>query len=97
MFTPRQKGQLDVYGVWGVWRGQLQSDDSFDFNKAASRIKDSISHLPHATEQDDALLQGVQVSNHPPLHLFFASLASQTCIVMQDWQATCARSRSESV
>lgn len=62
MFTPRQKGQLDVYGVWGVWRGQLHSDDSFDFNKAASRIKDSISHLPDATEQDDALLESVKVS-----------------------------------
>ena len=62
MFTPRQKGQLDVYGVWGVWRGQLHSDDSFDFNKAASRIKDSISHLPDAIEQDDALLESVKVS-----------------------------------
>ncbi|KAK9850114.1 hypothetical protein WJX84_008973 [Apatococcus fuscideae] len=62
MFTPRQKGQLDVYGVWGVWRGQLHSDDSFDFNKAAGRIKDSISHLPPATEQDDALLTAVQAS-----------------------------------
>ena len=63
MFTPRQKGQLDVYGIWGVLRGKLMSDDSFDFNKAASRIKESISHLPDAAEQDDALLAGVQVSS----------------------------------
>ncbi|KAK9824923.1 hypothetical protein WJX74_007145 [Apatococcus lobatus] len=62
IFSPRQKGQLDVYGVWGVWRGQLHSDDSFDFNKAAGRIKDSISHLPEATEQDDALLEAVKAN-----------------------------------
>ncbi len=81
IFTLRQKGQLDVYGVWGVWRGQLHSDDSFDFNKAVSRIKDSISHLPSATEHDDALLEGVQVR---------ISLATWPALINCLWQHTWA-------
>lgn len=58
VFSMRQRGQLDVYGLWGVLRGQLLTDDSFEFNRVLSRIKDSIQHLPEATaEDDDALLR----------------------------------------
>ncbi|CAL5220662.1 g2708 [Coccomyxa viridis] len=58
LFSQRQKGQLDVYGLWGVLRGQLLTDDSFVFNKVLKRIRESIEHLSDATEEDeDALLR----------------------------------------
>lgn len=62
LFTQRQKGQLDVYGLWGVLRGQLLTDDSFVFNKVLNRIKESIQHLPDATEEDEEALLRVKVS-----------------------------------
>ncbi len=61
LFTMRQKGQLDVYGLWGVLRGQLLTDDSFVYNRVLSRLKDSIQHLPEATEEDDEALLRVKV------------------------------------
>lgn len=30
----RERNQLDVYGTWAVLRNQLNTDDSFQFNKA---------------------------------------------------------------
>ena len=62
LFTQRQKGQLDVYGLWGVLRGQLLTDDSFVFNKVLNRIKESIQHLPDATEEDEEALLRVKAS-----------------------------------
>ena len=63
LFSQRQKGQLDVYGLWGVLRGQLLTDDSFVFNKVLNRIKESIQHLPDATEEDEEALLRVKVSS----------------------------------
>ncbi|KAK9904853.1 hypothetical protein WJX75_003856 [Coccomyxa subellipsoidea] len=60
LFTMRQKGQLDVYGLWGVLRGQLLTDDSFVYNRVLSRLKDSIQHLPEATEEDEKALLRVK-------------------------------------
>ncbi|CAL8464520.1 g4055 [Coccomyxa elongata] len=60
LFSMRQKGQLDVFGLWGVLRGQLLTDDSFVYNRVLSRIKDSIQHLPEATEDDDEALLRVK-------------------------------------
>ena len=33
MFSSRELAQLDVYGLWAVLRWQLNTDDSFTFNK----------------------------------------------------------------
>lgn len=60
LFSAREQAQLDVYGLWAVLRNQLATDDSFVFNKALSRIKDSISHLPEATLDDDDTLTKLQ-------------------------------------
>ena len=62
VFSQRQKGQLDVYGLWGVLRGQLLTDDSFVFNKVLNRIKESIQHLSDAAEEDEDALLRVKVS-----------------------------------
>ena len=62
VFSQRQKGQLDVYGLWGVLRGQLLTDDSFVFNKILNRIKESIQHLSDAAEEDEDALLRVKVS-----------------------------------
>ncbi len=51
-----------MYGLWGVLRGQLLTDDSFVFNKVLNRIKESIQHLPDATEEDEEALLRVKVS-----------------------------------
>ena len=61
LFSQRQKGQLDVYGLWGVLRGQLLTDDSFVFNKVLKRIKESVQHLSDATEEDEDALLRVKV------------------------------------
>ncbi|CAK0783416.1 hypothetical protein CVIRNUC_006615 [Coccomyxa viridis] len=60
VFSQRQKGQLDVYGLWGVLRGQLLTDDSFVFNKVLNRIKESIQHLSDAAEEDEEALLRVK-------------------------------------
>ncbi len=62
IFTPRELSQLDVYGTWAVIRNRLHTDDSFEFNKTLKGIKESILHLPDATEQDEQALQAVKVS-----------------------------------
>lgn len=62
LFSMRQKGQLDVFGLWGVLRGQLLTDDSFVYNRVLGRIKDSIQHLPEATEDDEEALLRVKVA-----------------------------------
>jgi hypothetical protein len=69
LFTQRQKGQLDVYGLWAVLRGQLLTDDSFVYNRALGRIKDSVRHLPEARDEDDEALLRVQVRQTCPLCL----------------------------
>ena len=61
IFTPRELSQLDVYGTWAVIRNRLHTDDSFEFNKTLKGIKESILHLPDATEQDEQALQAVKV------------------------------------
>ncbi len=76
LFSQRQKGQLDVYGLWGVLRGQLLTDDSFVFNKVLKRIKESVQHLPDATAEDEGALLRVKVRilssavalDHPAVH-----------------------------
>ncbi|KAK9838128.1 hypothetical protein WJX81_002944 [Elliptochloris bilobata] len=56
LFSPRQQAQLDVYGVWGVLRGQLLTDDSFVFNRVLTRLKTSVANLGTADEADEAAL-----------------------------------------
>ena len=63
IFTPRELSQLDVYGTWAVIRNRLHTDDSFEFNKTLKGIKESMLHLPDATEQDEQALQAVKVRN----------------------------------
>ncbi|KAL3134781.1 hypothetical protein ABBQ32_007767 [Trebouxia sp. C0010 RCD-2024] len=60
MFTAREKSQLDVYGIWSVTRNQLHTDDSFTFNRTIKSIKESISHLPDATEEEEEALQTIK-------------------------------------
>ena len=68
LFSARQKGQLDVYGLWGCLRGQLLTDDSFIFNRVLSRLKDSVSRLADATPDDDEALTRLKVGARPSLH-----------------------------
>lgn len=63
MFTAREKSQLDVYGIWTVTRNQLHTDDSFTFNRTIKSIKDSIMHLPDATEEEEEALQTIKVQH----------------------------------
>lgn len=60
IFTPRELSQLDVYGTWAVIRNRLHTDDSFEFNKTLKGIKDSIEHLPDATQEEEEALQAVK-------------------------------------
>ena len=63
IFGSREKAQLDVYGIWAVLRNQLHTDDSFVFNRVVGRIKESVSHLPEATPEDDEALQDIKVGS----------------------------------
>lgn len=63
IFTQRELSQLDVYGTWAVIRNRLHTDDSFEFNKTLKGIKDSIEHLPDATQEEEEALQAVKVSH----------------------------------
>ncbi len=45
-----------MYGVWGVLRGQLLTDDSFVFNRVLTRLKASVANLAPAEEADEAAL-----------------------------------------
>ncbi|EOY10981.1 Uncharacterized protein TCM_026250 isoform 3 [Theobroma cacao] len=49
----KQKNQLTVWTFRAVVANDLLTDDSFVFSKTASRLKDAISSLPIATEDDD--------------------------------------------
>lgn len=61
MFSARERSQLDVYGIWAVTRNQLHTDDSFTFNRMITRIKESVSHLSEADEEEEAALQAIKV------------------------------------
>ena len=52
-----------MYGIWAVLRNQLHTDDSFVFNRVVGRIKESVSHLPEATPEDDEALQDIKVGS----------------------------------
>ncbi|KAF4355835.1 hypothetical protein CsatB_028917 [Cannabis sativa] len=49
----KQKNQFTTWTIMAVVANDLFTDDSFVFSKAASRIKEIISNLPIATEDDD--------------------------------------------
>ncbi|GAB2303020.1 hypothetical protein Dimus_037011 [Dionaea muscipula] len=51
----RQKNQLAVWTIRAVVANDLFTDDSFVFSKAAGRVKELISNLPVATEEDDVV------------------------------------------
>ena len=61
IFSAREKLQLDVYGLLAVLLNQIQTDDSFVLNRVLGKVKQSIQHLPEATEEDDAVLRALQV------------------------------------
>lgn len=50
----KQKNQLTAWTIRAVVANDLYTDDSFVFSKAAGRVKDLISNLPVATNEDDA-------------------------------------------
>ncbi len=74
LFSPRQKAQLDVYGVWGVLRGQLLTDDSFVFNRVLTRLKTSIANLAPADEADEAALAAAKARSFPPCCLSLSTV-----------------------
>ncbi|KAJ1409332.1 hypothetical protein SESBI_22844 [Sesbania bispinosa] len=49
----KQKNQLATWTIRAVVANDLYTDDSFVFSKAAGQIKEAISNLPVATEEDD--------------------------------------------
>ena len=79
VFTQRELSQLDVYGTWAVIRNRLHTDDSFEFNKTLKGIKDSIEHLPDATQEEEEALQAVKVSHQ-------RSIPNQHSSILQAWQ-----------
>ncbi|KAH1037395.1 hypothetical protein AAZX31_20G208300 [Glycine max] len=50
----KQKNQLATWTINAVVANDLYTDDSFVFSKAAGQIKEAISNLPVATEEEDA-------------------------------------------
>ncbi|KAF2544848.1 hypothetical protein F2Q70_00024021 [Brassica cretica] len=53
--SPRsQKNLLTIWTIKAVVANDLFTDDSFMFSKSATQIKEAISDLPIATEEDDA-------------------------------------------
>ncbi|RDX60461.1 hypothetical protein CR513_61396 [Mucuna pruriens] len=50
----KQKNQLETWTINAVVANDLYTDDSFVFSKAAGQIKEAISNLPVATEEEDA-------------------------------------------
>ncbi|MED6150678.1 hypothetical protein PIB30_074718 [Stylosanthes scabra] len=50
----KQRNQLAAWTIMAIIANDLYTDDSFVFSKAAGQIKDAISNLPVATEDDDA-------------------------------------------
>jgi hypothetical protein len=57
VFSVREKNQLDVYGTWAVLRGQLATDDSFQFNKVVGQLKAAVAELPEAGPEDEEVVQ----------------------------------------
>ncbi|KAK7278237.1 hypothetical protein RJT34_23263 [Clitoria ternatea] len=53
-FNKKQKNQLATWTINAMVANDLYTDDSFVFSKAAGQIKEAISNLPVATEEDDA-------------------------------------------
>ncbi|KAJ4836216.1 hypothetical protein Tsubulata_021281 [Turnera subulata] len=51
--NPKQKHQLETWRIRAVVANDLFTDDSFVFSKTAGQIKEAISILPVATEDDD--------------------------------------------
>ncbi|XP_073144744.1 uncharacterized protein [Henckelia pumila] len=51
--SKKQHNMLSAWTIRSVWANDLFTDDSFVFSKATGRIKDAISSLPVATEDDD--------------------------------------------
>ncbi|XP_027366417.1 uncharacterized protein LOC113872792 [Abrus precatorius] len=49
----KQKNQLATWTINAVVANDLYTDDSFVFSKAAGQIKEAISNLPVATDEDD--------------------------------------------
>lgn len=49
----KQKNQLETWTIDAVVANDLYTDDSFVFSKAAGKIKEIISNLPVATEEED--------------------------------------------
>lgn len=89
MFTAREKSQLDVYGIWSVTRNQLHTDDSFTFNRTIKSIKESISHLPDATEEEEEALQTIKVheaaaSHHMLPYIFGSCIHCILCRICGD-------------
>lgn len=50
----KQRNQLTAWTLSAVLTNDLFTDDSFVFSKTASKLKDELSSLPIATEDDDA-------------------------------------------
>ncbi|XP_008218305.1 PREDICTED: uncharacterized protein LOC103318681 [Prunus mume] len=49
----KQKNQLTAWRIRTVMANELFTDDSFQFSKTAAQVKEAISNLPVATEDDD--------------------------------------------
>ncbi|BFG37199.1 hypothetical protein CerSpe_234730 [Prunus speciosa] len=49
----KQKNQLTAWRIRAVMANELFTDDSFQFSKTAAQVKEAISNLPVATEDDD--------------------------------------------
>lgn len=52
-FNDKQKNLLTTWTTRAVMANDLYTDDSFVFSKTAGRVKEAISNLPIATEDDD--------------------------------------------
>ncbi|GAB4855369.1 hypothetical protein Ancab_023992 [Ancistrocladus abbreviatus] len=77
----QQRNQFIVWTIRAVVANDLYTDDSFVFSKAAGRIKELISNLPVATEEDDieeaaALKDETQVNGDGEKNQDVSSVAS---------------------
>ncbi|KAL2549156.1 hypothetical protein Fot_10686 [Forsythia ovata] len=53
VLNKKQKNLLSTWMIRAVWANDLFTDDSFVFSKSTGRIKEAISSLPVASENDD--------------------------------------------
>ena len=51
-----------MYQLWAVTQNALHTDDSFAFNRVLQELKNDVQALPDATEEDDAALSALTVS-----------------------------------